>query len=103
MESLLEKSDNHLLNIEEMIQTIESQEMGVDIVERLKVGKDALKQLTETLDIGRMEDVLTETKEGAKKQNEITRLFSGQAGDEIANDDELMKELDELVGKGFDD
>ena len=99
MESLLEKSDNHLLNIEEMVHTIEFQEMQVDIVERLKVGNDALKKLNEALDIDRIEDILTETKEGAEKQNEITRLFSGQAGDEIADDDELMKELDELVGK----
>jgi len=99
MESMLEKSDNHLMKIEEMVQTIEYQEMQIDIVERLAEGNEALKKLNDALDIERIEDILSETKEGADKQKEISRLFSGQAGDEIADDDDLLKELNELVGE----
>ena len=48
----------------------------------------------------RIEDILSETKEGAEKQNEINKLFAGQAGDEIdeRDEEELLKELNSLVG-----
>ena len=99
MESLLDQSDGQLMNIEQMVQTIEFQEMQIDIVERLKVGNEALRKLNEALDIEQIEDILEETKEGAEKQKEISRLFAGQAGDEVEqNEDELLKELNELTG-----
>lgn len=100
MESLLEKSDNQLINIEQMVQTIEFQEMQVDIVEKLKIGNEALKKLNEALDIDEIENILQETKEGAEKQREISNLFAGQTGDNVEEDeDELLKELNELVNK----
>lgn len=99
MESLLDKSDGQLMNIEQMVQTIEFQEMQIDIVERLKTGNEALRKLNEALDIEQIEDILEETKEGAEKQKEISRLFAGQTSDEVEeNEDELLRELNELTG-----
>lgn len=99
MESLLDKSDGQLLNIEQMVQTIEFQEMQFDIVERLKVGNEALRKLNEALDIDQIEDILQESKEGAEKQKEISRLFVGQAEVEEQDEDELLRELNELTGE----
>lgn len=99
MESLLDKSDGQLANIEQMVQTIEFQEMQIDIVERLKDGNEALRKLNEALDIDQIEDILQETKEGAEKQKEISRLFAGQAEADEQDEDELLRELKELTGE----
>jgi predicted RNA binding protein with dsRBD fold (UPF0201 family) len=68
MEGLLEKSEGELNNIEQMVHSIEFGQLQSEVVERLKVGNEALKSLHKILDIEKIEDILDETREGVEKQ-----------------------------------
>lgn len=68
MESLLEKSEGELNNIEQMVHSLEFGQLQSQVVEHLKIGNDALKSLHAILDIEKIEDILEETREGVEKQ-----------------------------------
>lgn len=104
MESLLEKSDSNLLNIEQLISTVEDQQKQLEIIDTLKIGNQALKTLNEALDIDKIEDILEETREGAEKQKEITRLISGGLDDEVEESEEdLLAQLVRLTSDTTED
>lgn len=68
METQLEKAENELGNIEQMVHSIEFAELQSQVVQRLKVGNEALKSLHQLMDIEQIEDILEETREGIEKQ-----------------------------------
>ncbi|KAK4318477.1 hypothetical protein Pmani_010519 [Petrolisthes manimaculis] len=96
IEEQLKKTDGTLENIEKMIQDIEFAQIEMKVVDSLKVGNEALKQVNQMLNIEDVERILDETQEAAEKQQEISDLLSGGT---LTEDDEsaVEEELDALI------
>ncbi|XP_042884843.1 charged multivesicular body protein 6-A-like [Penaeus japonicus] len=96
VEEQLTKTDGTLENIEKMIQDIEFAQIEMKVVDSLKVGNEALKQINEMLNIEDVERILDETQEAAEKQREIDALLSGGI---LTDEDEsaVEEELDALI------
>ncbi|EFA09032.1 charged multivesicular body protein 6-B isoform X2 [Tribolium castaneum] len=98
-ESLLQKTDNQLDNLERLTHDIEFAQVEVEVVNGLKQGNEALKKVNEALNIEDIEKILEETREGVEKQEEINALLSGglTEEDEAAVEDELA----EIIGQSL--
>merc|ERR1712168_175228 len=94
-ENLLNKTDNQLENIDRMIQEVEFAQVEIRVVEGLKQGNEALKQLHDVMKIEDVERIMDETKEAVEYQNEIDALIGGALTDEDEND--ILAELEELT------
>uniref|UniRef100_A0A0A9YTV3 Charged multivesicular body protein 6 n=1 Tax=Lygus hesperus TaxID=30085 RepID=A0A0A9YTV3_LYGHE len=94
-ESLLERTEGQLENLERLIQDLEYAQVELKVVEGLKFGNDALKKLNDVLDIDEIERILEETNEGAEKQQEINALLSGNLSVEDLED--VEREYNELL------
>ena len=98
MESKMITLDLHLDKLEQMVADIEFAQIEVQLVDGLKVGNDALKELNQLLSVESIESILEETQEAAAKQRELTELLSGvQEGEE--DDASLLAELESMVEK----
>lgn len=96
IEEQLNKTDGTLENIEKMIQDLEFAQIEMKVVDSLKVGNEALKQINQMLSIEDVERILDETEEAAEKQREISALLGGGA---LTDEDEsaVEEELDALI------
>ncbi|XP_054160211.1 charged multivesicular body protein 6-like [Oppia nitens] len=100
METILEKTDNQLINLEKLVSDIEFKQIETKIIDGLQTGNEALKQLHQILSIEKIEDILEETKEGIEKQKEIDDLLLGL---NIETDEEsLLQELDQMLDQTTD-
>lgn len=90
--------DGQLENLERMAHDLEFAQVEMKVVDGLKVGNTALKQLHALLSIDEIEKVMDETREGVEKQREIDEILSSTmtTEDEI-DEDEIEAELDALV------
>lgn len=94
-EKLLQNTDQQLENLERLAADIEFAQIEVQVVDGLRVGNDALKNINDLLNIDEIERILDETKEGAEKQAEINSILSSAISEE--DEDDIMKELEDLV------
>eukprot|EP01095_Lingulamoeba_sp_RSL-Kostka_P008431 TRINITY_DN2819_c0_g1_i1.p1 TRINITY_DN2819_c0_g1~~TRINITY_DN2819_c0_g1_i1.p1 ORF type:complete len:228 (-),score=94.38 TRINITY_DN2819_c0_g1_i1:1088-1771(-) len=94
-ESLYEKNTTLLTNIEEMISSIEFKQNELKVVESLREGANALKELNALMDIDEIDQLMLDTEEAMQYQKEIEEaLYSGNQLEEF--DDEIEKELQSL-------
>merc|ERR1719481_1356152 len=89
-EGLLEKTDNQLDNLERLVQDIEFSQVQTQVVDGLKVGKEALEKANAMFSIDEIEDLLADTQEAAEKQREISDLLSGQLSQ--GDEDDVLSE-----------
>lgn len=68
MEQKMLTLDSHLANLEQMVADIEFAQIEVQIVDGLKYGNEALRELNRFLSIDSIESILEETQEAAAKQ-----------------------------------
>lgn len=68
MENKMITLDSHLDNLEQMVADIEFAQIEIQLVDGLKVGNEALKELNQLLSIDSIESILEETHEAAAKQ-----------------------------------
>merc|ERR1712063_230565 len=87
-------------NIQEMVDSIQFAQMEVKVFNSLKQGASTLKELHAQIDLGELEDIMTDTAEAIEKQKEIDAMLSGclsedleaRVLDELA---QLQKEIEE--------
>ncbi|RWS23523.1 charged multivesicular body protein 6-like isoform X1 [Leptotrombidium deliense] len=97
METLLDRTDNQLDNLEKMATDIEFAQIEVKVMEGLKSGNDSLKQLHSIMSIEQIESIMDETKESVEKQKEIDNLLSGAFTQEEESD--LLEELEKMTAE----
>merc|ERR1719369_2542886 len=78
-----------------MIQEVEFAQVEVKVVDGLKQGNEALKQLHDLVNIEDVERIMDETKEAAEYQDEIAALIGGGLSQE--DEDDIMAELEGLA------
>eukprot|EP01135_Chromosphaera_perkinsii_P000496 Nk52_evm50s96 gene=Nk52_evmTU50s96 len=94
-ENLLAKTDAQMMNLEEMVNSIEFAKVEQDVLEGLKSGNDVLKEIQGEMSIDEIDRIMDDTREAIAYQNEIDEALSGKLTDE--DDEAILKELDELI------
>ncbi|XP_032681011.1 charged multivesicular body protein 6 [Odontomachus brunneus] len=100
-EQVLSRTDGQLENLERMVHDLEFAQIEMKVVDGLKVGNNALKQLHALLSIDEIEKVMDETTEGIEKQKEIDEILSGTLTEE--DESEVEAELDALLEAEIED
>ncbi|XP_060074799.1 charged multivesicular body protein 6-A-like [Ylistrum balloti] len=94
-ESLLEKTDGQLENIEQMVHDLEFAQIEAKVFEGLKVGNESLKKLHQIMSIEDVEKLMDETQESIEYQREIDNLLAGGLTED--DEEDVLAELDELT------
>ena len=99
-ESLLEKTDGQLSNLETMVGNLEYAQIEMQVVDGLKTGNEALTMLHQIMSIDDVEKLMADTQDAIEYQREIDELL----GTNLTQEDEesLLRELD-LITQGEDD
>jgi len=96
-ESLLEKSEKQLDNIQEMCNSLEFAAIEMKVLDSLKVGNESLKKIHSMMTIEDIEKILEETHEGVEKQKEIDDLLSNNLSPEDL--EEVETELEKIMAE----
>lgn len=94
-ESLLEKTDNQLENIERLVHDLEFAQIEAQVIKGLDSGNKALKKMHELLSIEDVEKIMDETQEAVEYQKEIDAILSG--GLTAEDEEDVLRELDEIT------
>lgn len=95
LESLLDKADNQLDQLEKLTHDIEFSQVQLQVVEGLKKGTAALEKANSLFSMEDVERLMDETQEAVEKQREISELISGQLTQE--DEESAAAELDQLL------
>ncbi|CAH0723267.1 unnamed protein product, partial [Brenthis ino] len=94
-ENLLQNADLQLEKLEQLTHDLEFVQIEVQVLDGLKTGNTALKNIHDILNIDEIEKILDETKEGIEKQKEIDDLISGQLT--VEDDEAIEAELEAIL------
>lgn len=97
MEEILDRTDKQLETLEQLVNDIEYTQIEVSVVEGLKVGTEALKQLNNLMNIDDIQQMMEDNEEAAEKQKEISEIL--QRSSERYDESDLLKELEQISGK----
>lgn len=97
MEDIIHRTDKQLETLQQLVSEIEFTQAEVSVVQGLKIGNEALKQLTSLMNIEDIQQMMEDNQEAAEKQKEISDLLSQSA--ERFDDSELLNELNALRQK----
>lgn len=99
-QSLLQKTDGQLENLEQLVSTIEFSLVEVSVLHGLKQGNEVLKEIHREMNIESVEKLLEETAEAREYQNEISEMLSNNLtlDDEDAVQEELRQLQAEIEG-----
>lgn len=92
MEDILRRTDQQLETLESLVSDLEYTQIEISVVEGLKVGTDALKQLNSLMNIDDIQKMMEDNDEAAEKQKEITNIL--QQSSERYDEDDLLNELE---------
>ena len=91
------KVDGELMTVLEMIETVEWEHANMEVLRALKAGTASLNKLHEEMSLDDVSDLLDETNEAIEMENQINEMLAEQMN--IGNDEELERELAELMGE----
>lgn len=97
MEAIIDRTDKQLETLEQLVSDIEFTQVQVSVVEGLKIGSEALKELTSLMNIDDIQRMMEDNQEAAEKQKQISDILQRSA--ERFDESELLEELDNLVEK----
>ncbi|KAI8092203.1 Snf7-domain-containing protein [Gilbertella persicaria] len=91
---LLEKTDQQLMNLEELTHSIEYALVEKQVLEGLQKGNDVLKEIHKETSIEAVEKLMDDTADAIAYQNEIDEMLHGLISAE--EEEEIERELNEL-------
>eukprot|EP00041_Stephanoeca_diplocostata_P015091 m.285926 g.285926 ORF g.285926 m.285926 type:complete len:236 (+) comp19918_c0_seq3:268-975(+) len=95
-ESLIDKTDAQITNLEELVANLITAKMNKEVLEGLEAGNVALKLIQEEMDIGRVEAVMDDLQDGIEFSNAVSALVSGKLTAE--DESQLEAEFAEFMG-----
>ena len=72
------EADSQLLNIEEMVQTIQWETETMKVVNALEQGNKALDAIHSVMSVEKVEQLMDETQDAIAYQEELSGLFAGE-------------------------
>lgn len=97
MEAILGRTDQQLETLEQLVNDIEYTQIEVSVIEGLKVGSEALKQLNSLMNVDDIQQMMEDNEEAAAKQREISEILSKTS--ERYDEQELLDELEKYKTK----
>lgn len=91
IEDIINRTDKQLETLEQLVLDIEYNQIQVSVVEGLKVGAEALKQLNSMFAVEDIQQIMDDTADASAKQEEISNLLHQSS--ERYDEDDLLKEL----------
>uniref|UniRef100_A0A3B3ZVT2 Uncharacterized protein n=1 Tax=Periophthalmus magnuspinnatus TaxID=409849 RepID=A0A3B3ZVT2_9GOBI len=98
-DQLLDKTENQISNLEQMVQDIEFMQIEMKVIEGLKIGNECLKRMHEIMSIEDVESILDETQEAIEYQRQIDEMLAGSLTQE--DEENILAEL-EAITQGED-
>lgn len=103
-EQQLTQIDGTLTTIEYQREALESASTNTAVLQAMQFSSQALKQAHNNLDLDKVHDVMDEISEQQQIANEIAQAISQPTGlGAMADEDELMKELEDLEQEGLNE
>lgn len=96
-ETMLERVSGQLLNVEKLIMDIDDAVVSQQVFQALKVGSDALKAINDEMSIDDIEDILEDSAESIRIQEEISSALSTNLNQEELDD--LENEVDRMFAE----
>eukprot|EP00741_Cyanophora_paradoxa_P016806 tig00020941_g16230.t1 len=98
-EQLLQKTEAIIMNLEQMVNSIEFAQMQARVVESMKEGNAALKAIQAELSVDSIERLMEDTEESLAKQREIDEVLCRnlRPEDDAAAERELQRIEQELL------
>ncbi|TEB39029.1 hypothetical protein FA13DRAFT_1619650 [Coprinellus micaceus] len=93
-QSLLQKTDGQLENLESLVFTIEFSLVEVSVLHGLKQGNEVLKEIHREMNVESVEKLLDETAEARAYQNEISDMLANNLT--LDEEDAVQEELKQL-------
>jgi len=94
-----DKIDIELFTLHKMISDVEWSAQSIEVMKALEQGTQELKRLTGMMPIEKVELLLEETEEAIETESQISQILgSYSTGDSSATEEELERELEELMG-----
>ncbi|EQC28146.1 hypothetical protein SDRG_14103 [Saprolegnia diclina VS20] len=90
----IEQADTHLLNVHQMIGSVEWESQQLQIFEGLKAGNSVLDAIHKEMTIEAVEDLMLETQEAQAHADEISRILGGALSTQ--DEDAVLAELAEI-------
>lgn len=99
LEKLVVDTDNHLMNIEQQIDSVEMKLVQSDVVKMMEEGNRVMQQIGKELTVARVEEVMEQARECREWGEEIGQLFTdevecGEVKDCVERE---LAELEELA------
>jgi len=101
LETELENLMNSRMTLEQQINSLESAQMNQIAVAALAHGVNVHKQLNKQIDADKVDQLMEDLQEQQDLQNEIAQVMS--SGNRIADDDELLAELEAIESQQQDE
>lgn len=98
-ESLLQKTDSQLANLEELVSTIEFSLVEMSVLHGLQQGNAVLAEIHKEMTIENVEKLLAETQDAREYQREINDMLSNTMTAE--DEDAVLSELAELQAEAL--
>jgi len=89
-------------NIEMQIMALESAASNKEVLDVMRLGKDALKQAIQATDVEKVEETMEDINEQIALGDEIGEVMSNPIGP-LMDEDDLAKELDEMENEMVDE
>lgn len=94
-EQLLDKTENQISNLEQMVQDLEFAQIEMKVLEGLKVGNECLKKMHEVMSIEEVERIMDETQDAVEYQRQIDEMLAGSLTQE--DEDDILAELEAIT------
>lgn len=94
-EQLLDKTENQISNLEQMVQDLEFAQIEMKVLEGLKVGNECLKKMHEVMSIEEVERIMDETQDAVEYQRQIDEMLAGSFTQE--DEDDILAELEAIT------
>lgn len=94
-EQLLDKTENQISNLEQMVQDLEFAQIEMKVLEGLKVGNECLKKMHEVMSIEEVERIMDETQDAVEYQRQIDEMLAGTFTQE--DEDDILAELEAIT------
>lgn len=95
-ESELDKIQNVKMTLETQVMNLESATQNADTFMAMKQGTNAMKQIRQDVGIEKVDDMMDEIKDEMDMASEISNAIAQPIDPYLHDEDELLKELEEL-------
>jgi hypothetical protein len=94
----VDTAEGQLLNVMQMLQTIDSKQNEVQLLQAMKVGKDTLQRMHEETTVDDVLELMDEIKEQHELEREMNSIFEGVPELSVEDEAAVEAELEALMG-----